>query len=121
MIRRRRNSCLAVIEVLRRSFGDVRLNDVIAFLYVCENEGLNLSELIQLTGLSPSSASRAARRLLPAGADFSLSPALGLLTLDVQTTDRRARVLSLTDTGRALRDEMNALITTAVPIVPPHR
>jgi DNA-binding MarR family transcriptional regulator len=117
MIRRRRNSCLAVIETMRRSWGDVSLNEAVTFLYICENEGVNLSELIQLTGLSLSSASRASRRLLSKDAAHALPPALGLVAVAVQSTDKRSRVFFLTDAGRAARDEMNAIIAAAVPIV----
>lgn len=117
MRRRRRNSCLAAIEHMRRRHGDVRLTDAITFLYVCENEGINVRELAQLAGLTPSTASRAARRLASPDAPRALTPFLGLLELDRQTTDARGRTLTLTQAGRQLRQELDALIRMAVPIL----
>jgi DNA-binding MarR family transcriptional regulator len=117
MRRRRRNSCLAAIEHMRRQHGDIRLTDAIAFLYVCENEGMNVRELAQLAGLTPSSASRAARRLATREAPRALAPFLGLIELDRQSTDRRGRTLTLTANGRQLRQEMDSLIQLATPIL----
>jgi DNA-binding MarR family transcriptional regulator len=114
---RRRNACLATIEHLRSVCGDVALTDAVAFLYVCENEGINVSELAQLARLTPSSASRAARRLISADAPFALAPSLGLLEMKTQGTDRRGRTLSVSAEGRALRDKLDTIIRSAAPIV----
>jgi DNA-binding MarR family transcriptional regulator len=117
MRRRRRNSCLAAIEHMRRQHGDVRLTDAITFLYVCENEGINVRELAQLAGLTPSSASRTARRLAAREAPRALAPWLGLIELDQQATDARGRSLTLTSKGRQLRHEIDSLIKMAIPII----
>jgi DNA-binding MarR family transcriptional regulator len=113
---RKRNSCLAAIEHMRRCCGDIRLNEAIAFLYVCENEGVNIRELAQLTRLTPSSASRTARRLASKDSPNALAPSLGLVDLRVQATDHRGRILTLTATGRRLQEELNRLIVAATPI-----
>lgn len=115
---RRRNACLSAIEHLRSACGDVALTDAVAFLYICENEGINVSELAQLARLTPSSASRAARRLIPAEAPFALPPSLGLLEMKTQGTDRRGRTLTLSSEGRTLRDKLDTIIRGAAPIVP---
>jgi DNA-binding MarR family transcriptional regulator len=114
---RRRNACLAAIECLRTHCGDVHLTDALAFFYVCENEGINISELAQLARLTPSSASRAARRLIAPDAPFALSPALDLLTMTTQPTDKRGRTLRLSPAGQRLRGELDRIIAAAAPIV----
>ncbi len=113
---RKRNSCLAAIEHMRSCCGDIRLSEAIAFLYVCENEGINIRELAQLTRLTTSSASRSARRLASKDSPNALPPSLGLVDLHVQSTDHRGRILMLTPTGRRLQEELNHLIVTATPI-----
>lgn len=102
---------------MRLTCGDIRLTDAVAFLYVCENEGINISELAQLAGLTASSASRAARRLIAPDAPFALEPGLGLMELRTQATDRRGRTLALTTAGQRLRQELDALIKSAAPIL----
>jgi DNA-binding MarR family transcriptional regulator len=117
MKQRRRNSCLEALEHMRRRYGDFQLSDAVTFLYVCENEGVNLRELEQLAGLTSSSASRAAARLATPQASGALAPSLGLIELRRQMTDRRGRTLFLTPAGCKLRDEMNAMIASGHPIV----
>jgi DNA-binding MarR family transcriptional regulator len=114
---RKRNACLAAIEHLRRNCGDMSLSDVLAFMYVCENSGINIRELSQLSGLTPSSASRAARRLASADAPAALPPALGLIELNPQPNDKRGRVASLSPNGLRLRHELDQIIASATPLV----
>jgi DNA-binding MarR family transcriptional regulator len=120
-MRRRRNSCLAVLEQIRAIGFDVSLSETICFLYICENEGINVRELAQLAGLTPSSASRAARRLTTPDAPCALAPALGLVQLTIQASDRRGRILTLTPAGKSLRQTIDVLIAAAHPIEPESR
>lgn len=113
---RRRNACLAVLEKLRRTCGEMSVSETVAFLYVCENEGINIRELAQLAGLSASSASRTARRLASPGARFALAPSFGLVELRLQPGDGRGRILYLTALGRALRDELDQIIAAGALI-----
>src|SRR5262245_46689200 len=115
-MKRKRNACLAILEQMRGIAADVSLTDTICFLYICENQGINVSELAQLSGLTQSSASRAARRLATANTVAALPPALGLVELRRQETDGRGRVLSLTPAGERLRETVEALIAAADPI-----
>ena len=115
---RRRNSCLQVLEELRTLSPAVTLKDVVAFLYVCENEGLNVRELAQVCGFTDSTASRTARSLVPAGAAGALPPALGLIELRVDPRDDRSRTLHLTERGRRMRDLAEQLIAEARPVRP---
>jgi DNA-binding MarR family transcriptional regulator len=115
---RRRNSCLQVLEELRGLSPAVTLKDVVAFLYVCENEGINVRELAQVCGFTDSTASRTARSLVPAGAVGALPPALGLIELRVDPRDDRSRTLHLTERGRRMRDLTEQLIAEARPVRP---
>lgn len=115
-MRRKRNSCLAVLEQMRSIGVEIALTEAICFLYICENEGINVRELAQLSGLTPSSASRSARRLTTADAPCALAPALGLIELSTQPTDRRGRILTLTQEGIRLREIVDELIAAAEPI-----
>jgi DNA-binding MarR family transcriptional regulator len=113
---RRRNSCLQVLEEIRSLSPAVTLKDVVAFLYVCENEGINLRELAQVSGFTDSTASRTARSLAAAGAPGALPPALGLVELRRDPRDERSRTLHLTERGRRIRDLAERLIAEARPV-----
>ncbi len=113
---RRRNSCLQALEEIRTLSQAATLKDVVAFLYVCENEGINLRELAQVCGFTDSTASRTARSLAPHGAAGALTPALGLIELRTDPRDDRSRTLHLTDLGRGLRDRIDRLIAEARPV-----
>lgn len=114
--RRRRNSLLAAIEKLRQLCGHTSLSDVVAFLYVCENEGVNVRELAQLAGMTNSKASRTARRLSRRDAPNSLWPYVGVVELRGSPHDGRSRTLHLTPLGSELRDTLESLIAEARPI-----
>lgn len=115
--RRRRNSVLEALETVRRLSPEASLNDLLVFLYVCENEGLNMRELGHLTIMSDPLVSRTARGLAGPEAPGSLPPALGLLEVRVNPRDRRGRTLHLTRLGVELRDRFEACILDARPIV----
>jgi DNA-binding MarR family transcriptional regulator len=72
--------------------------DLAAFLYVAENEGINVMELSQLLGTSPSNASRAAHRLagFTTRAKRLNCPLIKLIT---NPNDERGRLLWLTPEG----------------------
>lgn len=113
---RRRNSCLQAVEEIRRLSPATTLKDVVAFFYICENEGLNLRELAQVCGFTDSTASRTAHSLAPRGAAGTLPPALGLIELRTDPRDDRSRTLHLTELGRRLRDRIDRLIAEAQPV-----
>lgn len=116
MGRRRRNSVLEALEAARRLAPEVSLNDLLVFLYVCENEGLNMRELGHLTAMSDPLVSRTARGLAAREAVGSLAPALGWLEVRVNPRDRRGRTLHLTELGIELRGKLEACILDAQPI-----
>jgi DNA-binding MarR family transcriptional regulator len=108
-----------VLEEVRGLSPAATLKDVVAFLYVCENEGINLRELAQVCGFTDSTASRTAASLAAAGALGALPPALGLIELRRDSRDDRSRTLHLTDAGRRLLDRVERLIAEAHPVRAP--
>lgn len=110
---RRRNALLEALEMFRDRDPNIRLSTVLAFLYLCENEGFCISELAVAADMTLATASRAARSLAAAGTDGALAPALGLAEL---RSAGRVRALYLTPAGQALRARLDAAIVQATPI-----
>lgn len=113
-VKRRRNTLLAALELMRRSAGRPNLTQVVAFLYVCENEGLNVAQLADLLGLTSATASRAATCL-------EAAPPEGMGWVASRSGDQlaHARLLFLTASGRSIRDRLQGLIEEVRPIVTP--
>jgi DNA-binding MarR family transcriptional regulator len=88
----------------------VSLNEVLAFLHVCEDEGLTVQELAEVAQLTQSTASRSLRALGPAGSEWAQAPALGLVEAFLNPYDGRSHVILLTDRGRALRERLDAVL-----------
>ncbi len=109
--RRRRNSALEVIERMRRREPAVCLTHILTFLYVCENEGLNVAELASVSRTTRATASRSARALAPRAMPGSLAPHLGLVEQRSNPINAHGRLLYLTEEGRRLRDEFDILIS----------
>ncbi|MDO1559450.1 MarR family transcriptional regulator [Brevundimonas sp. 2R-24] len=110
--RRRRSTCLQALEAFRRAAPRGGLTELLAFLYVCENEGVNVRELAQLCAIPPLAASRAARALSAPGGG-------GLIELRRNPSDYRSRTLHLTEPGRALREQVDEAVIDAVRIQHP--
>jgi DNA-binding MarR family transcriptional regulator len=60
---RPRDSLLEAILALKARDARISVNEIVAFLYVCENEGLSVQELAFVGGLTQSTASRSLRSL----------------------------------------------------------
>ena len=114
---RSRNALLQAILLFKALDPRVSVNELIAFLYVCENEGLTVQEMAEVAHLTQSTASRSLRALGPAGSDWSQAPALGLVEAFLNPHDGRSHVIHLTAEGRALRDRLDTVIRQATPIV----
>jgi DNA-binding MarR family transcriptional regulator len=113
---RRRNAGLDIMERLRAQGDSMTFNAMLVFMYVAENEGINVSDLARICRMTEATASRSARALAPAGVPGSLPPSLGLLELRPDPHDGRGRLLYLTTTGRKLRDQIDATIRDGVTI-----
>lgn len=115
-MKRKRNSVLQVLEDFRKMNPDVILTDLLVFLYVCENEGINVSELAQVARLTEATASRRSRALAPKDMPGAIAPSLGLIEA-FEGEDARQRVLFLTPAGRELRNRIADAIVEASPLV----
>jgi DNA-binding MarR family transcriptional regulator len=116
--RRRRSAVLEILERFRRLHADLNDSAILAFLYICENEGLNICELAQICRIAEATASRVARRLAARYTPDALHPGVGLVELRANPFDQRGKLLFLTPAGIEFRDSIDALIAEAVPIVP---
>lgn len=114
---RPRDSLLEAILALKACDARISVNEIIAFLYVCENEGLSVQELAYVGGLTQSTASRSLRSLGRPGSAWSQPPALGLVDAYLNPNDGRSHVIHLTDEGRELRGRLDQMIRRATPIV----
>jgi DNA-binding MarR family transcriptional regulator len=114
--RRCRNSALEVIERMRRCEPALNLTHILTFLYVCENEGLNVAELALICQTTRATASRAARALTAQGDSRSLAPYAGLIEQRHNPNYAHGRLLFLSEQGRRLRNELDAVIAERRPI-----
>lgn len=109
--RRRRNAVLASLEAARRRHPQIGLKNLVAFLYVAENPGIQMVELAEVTGLLLPTASRVVRALCDEATPGSLPPHMGLLRLEKPPEgEPGARRIVLTGTGTALAEEIDRLI-----------
>ncbi len=115
---RRRNSVLDAVERVRRAAPQVNLTQVVAFLYVCENEGLNVSELAQVCRTTRATASRTAHALAVKGSAGALAPYAGLLELRPNPTAAHGQMIFLSPAGQKLRVEIDGVIARAQRILP---
>ena len=115
---RPRDSLLEAILALKAQDARISVNEIVAFLYVCENEGLSVQELAYVAGLTQSTASRSLRSLGRPGSEWSQPPALGLVDAFLNPHDGRSHVIHLTEQGRQLRDRLDNFIRRATPIAP---
>jgi DNA-binding MarR family transcriptional regulator len=115
---RRRNALLQALHLLKTLDPGINVNEVIAFLYAAENEGLTVQEAAVVSGLTQSTASRSLRALGPKESDWSMAPALGLLEAYLSPTDARSHVIQLSARGRELRDRLDAIIRQGETITP---
>jgi len=113
---RRRNTVLETMERLRALGEGMTFNAMLVFMYICENEGINVSELAQVCRMTEATASRSARALTSPNTAGALPPSLGLVELRQDPFDGRGRLLFLTAAGRKLRDAVDESIRAAVTI-----
>ena len=116
--RRERDSLLAALELFRGVEVPRSLTTLILFLYVCENEGLNVSELALAGGVQVAGAARLVKTLAGLVPEEPVPPEAVLFELKSTSADKRLRFVHLSAQGRALRDKLDHLIVRAVPITP---
>jgi DNA-binding MarR family transcriptional regulator len=114
--RRRRNSVLAALELFRTLDLPRGFNAMILFLYTCENEGANVSEIAQVANMDVPGAARLIKVMAGLVPDEPVAPDKVVFELRSSTQDRRVRFVHLTDQGRRVRDAVESLISEAAPI-----
>lgn len=115
-----RNGCLSALEHLRKRRTDLDLSEALTFFYVCQSEGITVSELAVLSHLTLSVVFRAARRLAAPDASETLAPCFGLIDIQPQPGEQRERTLVLTARGRMLKSEIDSITAKAkLPAVNP--
>lgn len=110
---RRRNGLLACLVMLRRMAPQIHYSEILAFLYVAENEGVRVKELAELMCATPATASRAARALMSDGDPAALSPSLGWLVMASDEREKRSRHLYLTPLGAEICEKLDVVIGRA--------
>jgi DNA-binding MarR family transcriptional regulator len=115
---RTRNGLLQALHLFKAIDPRISVNEVIAFLYAAENEGLTVQEVARLARLTQSTASRSLRALGPKDSPWSQAPALGLLEAYLNPDDARSHVIQLSAKGRELRERLDAIIRQSVTISP---
>ena len=110
---RRRNAVLETVEVLRRHDPTINMTQVRAFLYICENEGLSVSELAELLTTTRATGSRVARSMACENAPESLSPYLGLVVIAPSERGESLKSIRLTALGRQFKARIDAIIAQA--------
>jgi DNA-binding MarR family transcriptional regulator len=113
---RPRDSLLEALTYFKALSPGVTVNEIIAFLYTCENEGLSVQELAYICRMTEPTASRSIRTFGPADSPWSRPPALGLVEAFMNPKDGRSRVIHLTEAGREARRKLDAVIRQAIPI-----
>jgi DNA-binding MarR family transcriptional regulator len=116
---RHRDSVLEALEILRGAEPAISLTHTLAFLYICENEGLNISELAAVCRTTMATASRTARALTAPTAPDTMKPSAGWVESRTNPADSKGRVLFLTEAGRQLRAQIDVVIHARQPIVTP--
>lgn len=107
---RQRNTGLDIMERLRAQGEGMTFNAMLVFMYVAENEGINVSDLARICRMTEATASRSARAQAAPGVPGGLPPYLGLLELRPDPYDGRGRLLYLSDKGKELRDKIDGVI-----------
>lgn len=102
-VMRRLNSTLGLFRV---QDAEMPLQQMIVFCWVALNEGKTQRELCDALKMATSTSSRNIAALSPV--HRLGKPGLGLVTWVDSPTDRRAKLLMLTDKGRAFAEQVSA-------------
>jgi DNA-binding MarR family transcriptional regulator len=113
---RSRNSLIEALALFRGLNPTITVNEIMTFLYTCENEGLNIQELAYVAQMTEPTASRSVRSFGPPGSAWARAPGCGLIEAFLNPHDARSRVLHLTVAGQAVRDRLDEIIAEAAPI-----
>jgi DNA-binding MarR family transcriptional regulator len=104
------------MEVFRDEDLPRSLTGLTLFLYVCENEGLTVSELAHVSRSGVAMTARVAKMLAGEVADAPVPPDRMIFEFRHAPEDKRLKFVHLTPRGRALRDRIEDIIAEAHPI-----
>ena len=113
---RRRNTILAALELFRGEDLPRSLSSFLLFLYVCENEGLTVSELAHVTHTSVAMTARVVKMLAGDTTETPLAPDRSIFILKDSPLDKRLKLVHLSMHGKLLRNRCETLIAEASPI-----
>ena len=115
---RRRDTILAAIEAFREESLPRSLTGLTLFLYICENEGLTVSELAHVARVHVAMAARIVKTMAGEAHETPLAPERVIFELRSSPEDKRLKLIYLTGRGRQIRVRLEQLIRDAVPIDP---
>ena len=100
---------LEVLARIERTAPGLSLGQLAMLLHINQNEGVRVSDLARLCGVSDATVSRSVRAMAAAGEPGALKPAHGLIEL-LRGADGRARHLALTPRGLHLAHQLAAAL-----------
>jgi DNA-binding MarR family transcriptional regulator len=115
---RRRDTILAAIEAFREESLPRSLTGLMLFLYICENEGLTVSELAHVARVHVAMAARIVKTMAGEAHETPLAPERVVFELRSSPEDKRLKLIYLAERGRLIRARLEQLIADAVPIAP---
>ncbi|CAO3372153.1 winged helix-turn-helix DNA-binding protein [Azospirillum brasilense] len=101
-----------VLEAFRKLDPDLPIQYALSFMTIAQNEGISIGELAERLGIAQSSASRNVAAL---SRWHSFGKAgLDLVQAQEDPRERRRKIVTLTDTGRAFLEQLRAIVTPTV-------
>ncbi len=113
-----RQPMLEAMKMFRLKRSSASLTDLMTFLYVCKDEGRSVKELAYLAGTSVATISRSIEYMVGPAQSGSPAEDASLLRLCSDPADKRRRAVFLTESGRQLRSDIEALFSppAAAPV-----
>jgi len=98
-----------VLEAFRTLDPDLPIQYALSFMTIAQNEGISIGELAERLGIAQSSASRNVAAL---SRWHSFGKAgLDLVQAQEDPRERRRKIVTLTEKGRAFLDELRAIVS----------
>jgi len=98
-----------VLEAFRKLDPDLPIQYALSFMTIAQNEGISIGELAERLGIAQSSASRNVAAL---SRWHSFGKAgLDLVQAQEDPRERRRKIVTLTEKGRAFLDELRAIVS----------
>lgn len=100
-----------VLEAFRKLDPDLPIQYALSFMTIAQSEGISIGELAERLGIAQSSASRNVAAL---SKWHSFGKAgLDLVQAQEDPRERRRKIVTLTDQGRAFLEELRAIVSPA--------